>query len=627
VNAVVVFSIAGTLGALTLPGGQVEKARLEPHGQVAALLRELRAEGVSIGVAIPDARFDRASVEALLGSADFLPLVDPKLILGAPFSALQLEGPAVFVSRERTQRAQAAAGFRRVPHPSLVRAALRGETLHYVRARARQRLVRKPTKGQRFSWPPLLQGIELAPLSAGMEDGHPVLYAVAGEAALQKLAERVEVKRLGAPNLPESTDLVLFQTSFSGSAGAEFRRRLEALPLFLETPAGALVALDASQPVGEFHPPDDAHGHTRALYASSSLTSAGGDAPTPGGGELDDATREKLAVLDGGLLKQQLDPWIGSGAKDGDCGVPISSRFLYHPHNALAVAALVDALKNILGNAATHEFSLNGPRQNVWADLPGDAAGGHADEFVILGAHLDATSTRDGSCSLPVDVGCCAPGADDDASGIAAVLSIAAVLKQLADAVGAPRRTIRFALFNAEEQGMVGSEAYAADYADQHDIRAMFQLDMIGTPGLAEPASVSCADDAATPVPQRFEIHTGGYDDLGNTIYYGVNAAQEEMAQALETSATLLSPGFSVQRFPVAGCDRDPGSLKSDHTPFQLQGVPACYVCEELWTHDCPGSMRPHPTYHRGTDTDIDEDYAAAIARAVAGAVWLVANP
>ena len=289
------------------------------------------------------------------------------------------------------------------------------------------------------------------------------------------------------------------------------------------------------------------------------------------------------------------------------------------------MTALGCELERILGNSTQHVFSHGGIRHNVYADLAGTGASA---ELVIVGAHLDSTAARSGGCSLPSDTTCVAPGADDDASGIAAVLSIASVLKQLADAVGAPERTIRFELFNAEEQGMVGSDAYAKDLAaNGKTVRAMFQLDMIGTPGLGQAAAAPNASNApAVTPPWIFEIHTGGFDDLSTAIYT-IDTAQKEMENALEGAASLLSPGLTAQRFPVAPCDRDPGSSKTDHTNFQFQGFPACYVSEELWTHACPGAMRSHPTYHSKTDTQIDADYAAAIARAVAGAAWLVANP
>jgi leucyl aminopeptidase len=622
-NGVVMFSIAGTLGALMLPDGQVSRARLEPHPRVAERLRQLHDEGVSIGVEIPDGRFDSHSVAALLESAGLLGLVEQNLILESPFAQVMREGPAVFVSRDRVQRARAAEGFRRVPDPTLVRAALLGDALYYIRARAGAVVRRETPLRERFSWAPLLGTVELAPLRVTVEGGHPVLYAVAGEAAIQALAGRVSVERLGAANLPERTDLLLLQTSLAGKDGEAFRRRLEQLPLFLETPGGILIALDAGQPAGAFHPPDDAHGHTRALLPSEDLLSERGDAPVPKGSGLDEKAKTTLATLDAQLLTQRLAPWVGTGPAEGGCGAAIKSRFLYHPDNGLAVDKLVCELKGILGSAEEHEFTFAGARHNVFADLPGATP-----DLVVVSAHLDATAARDGGCSLPADTGCIAPGADDDASGIAAVLSAAAVLKQLADEVGQPQRTIRFVLFNAEEQGMLGSEAYAAHLAaGGRVVRAVFQLDMIGTPGLGQPAPPPGAGGATgAQVPWTFEIHTAGWEDLGYKIY-PVNDAQQAMGAALEAAAALLSPSLAVQHFPVPGCDRDPASGRSDHTSFQLQGFPACYVSEALWTQACPGDMLPHPTYHRAIDTQVDVAYAAAIARAVAGAAWLIANP
>ena len=188
-NAIVIFSIAGTLGALTLPGGQVSKARLEPHPAVVTLLRQLHEEKVSIGIEIPDERFEHDSVARLLAGADLLALVDPKLILQSPFPVVAVEGKSVFVGRDRFLRARAGKGFTTVPDPSLVSAALRGEKLSYIRARAKQQIERDTPLRERFAWLPIVEGIELAPLRVAVEEGHPVLYAAAGERAIARLAE------------------------------------------------------------------------------------------------------------------------------------------------------------------------------------------------------------------------------------------------------------------------------------------------------------------------------------------------------------------------------------------------------------------------------------------------------
>ena len=82
--------------------------------------------------------------------------------------------------------------------------------------------------------------------------------------------------------------------------------------------------------------------------------------------------------------------------------------------------------------------ALNG--FNLIAELPG---GDLADEVVMIGAHFDTTHA--------------ATGATDNAAGVAAMMEVMRILQ----AVGArPRRTIRLALWGAEEQGLLGSRAY-----------------------------------------------------------------------------------------------------------------------------------------------------------------------
>ena len=102
------------------------------------------------------------------------------------------------------------------------------------------------------------------------------------------------------------------------------------------------------------------------------------------------------------------------------------------------------------------------PQLNVLTELPG--AGDKADEVVMLGAHLD--SVKKG------------PGINDNASGSAALLAIAA---QLADCRSA--RTLRLAWWGAEERGLVGSTAYVDELDEEAraKIRAYINLDMLGS--------------------------------------------------------------------------------------------------------------------------------------------------
>ena len=89
-----------------------------------------------------------------------------------------------------------------------------------------------------------------------------------------------------------------------------------------------------------------------------------------------------------------------------------------------------------------------GKERNVIAELPGTDP--HA--VVLLGAHFDSWDT--------------ATGANDDGSGVAAVLEAARILKSLGVKTKA---TIRFAFFSGEEQACLGSRAYVEAYKDTLD--------------------------------------------------------------------------------------------------------------------------------------------------------------
>lgn len=102
---------------------------------------------------------------------------------------------------------------------------------------------------------------------------------------------------------------------------------------------------------------------------------------------------------------------------------------------------------------------------NVVAVLPGR---GNARKVVIVGGHYDSVT---GSFNN-------APGADDDASGTALVLEGARVLASHPFGFD---YTLTFIGFSGEEQGLLGSEAYAADAATRHDdIVGMVEADMVG---------------------------------------------------------------------------------------------------------------------------------------------------
>lgn len=113
-------------------------------------------------------------------------------------------------------------------------------------------------------------------------------------------------------------------------------------------------------------------------------------------------------------------------------------------------------------NIITQQRNIVGVLQGVQAD-----AG-----VIIVGAHYDSRTWN------LTDAEGYAPGADDNASGVAAVIEMARILSQR------PRRaTVLFVLFSAEETGRQGSIAFVADYLRAFDIGdvMMLNLDTIGS--------------------------------------------------------------------------------------------------------------------------------------------------
>jgi hypothetical protein len=164
----------------------------------------------------------------------------------------------------------------------------------------------------------------------------------------------------------------------------------------------------------------------------------------------------------------------------------------------------------------------------------------------------------------------------DDASGVAGLLELARLVSGWkSDA------TIRFIAFDLEEEGLIGSDAYATEhFAD--DIRGMVQLDMIAYRGL--------------PPTYRAIIY-------GRTAS---NPLKYKLGDALENYG-----GVSI----TIGGQLD----ASDHAPFEWLGFQACLLIEEdVWSN---------PHYHKQTDSVdtpnyIDYDYATAMVTGTMG--WLV---
>lgn len=116
------------------------------------------------------------------------------------------------------------------------------------------------------------------------------------------------------------------------------------------------------------------------------------------------------------------------------------------------------------------------PQSTVIARIEGSERPG---EIIVIGSHLDSTSPL--AQNNPRGS---APGADDDASGVAAATE---VLRAMVESGYRPKRSIHFIAHAGEEGGLLGSRQVAADYRRRGvNVAGMMQLDMTANQGSAD---------------------------------------------------------------------------------------------------------------------------------------------
>ncbi len=235
---------------------------------------------------------------------------------------------------------------------------------------------------------------------------------------------------------------------------------------------------------------------------------------------------------------------------------------------------------------------------------------GYGAGILVVGCHLDSTAANDGGYN-PATGG--APGRDDNGSGLAAVLSMARYLR--GHMKGKLTHTVRFAFFNAEEHGLIGSKAYASALkAVNAPLRGAICMDMMGYNSDSN---------------RLFEVHAGYTDPA-------VRDLSVPMADTVASSAAAYGALAPAQIYkgtsssPSAAPDRDVydgGINRSDHAAFHQQGWPAVLISEDFFANlgTEPGAD-PNPNYHRLADAVVDVSYAKDIVCAATKAVMTLAN-
>ena len=253
-----------------------------------------------------------------------------------------------------------------------------------------------------------------------------------------------------------------------------------------------------------------------------------------------------------------------------------------HVRKPGSLRAAAEYIKHWLPETVEQTFRCDGQIvANIEREQPG-ASG----ETIVVGAHYDTVSGT--------------PGANDNGTGVAAVLALAERFRETT-----PRRTIRWVLFVNEEppyfqSDLMGSYVYAKRCRERGErIAGMISLETIGF----------YSDE---PGSQTYPFPRGSYPDRGDFIGFVSDIESEpwlrtfadEFRTATDFPAEMLSaPSFI------------PGVGWSDHWSFWQFGYPALMVTDTApWRY---------PHYHGATDTPDKIDYVrfAKVVEGVAGAL------
>ncbi len=211
------------------------------------------------------------------------------------------------------------------------------------------------------------------------------------------------------------------------------------------------------------------------------------------------------------------------------------------------------------------------PTSNVAAFLPGQTG-----EYIVVGAHYDHLGQGRQFSMAPAEVPKLHPGADDNASGVAAVMELARYFSKL------PRmkRGILFVAFTGEEIGLLGSSHLAGNMPmPAANCAAMINMDMVG------------------------RMQNDKFFIAGAATGHNLRALVEDVLK----SAPSLKPDLS-DNLSIGG---------SDHTSFNAIQVPSMFFFSGL-----------HSDYHKPSDTwdKIDPTSFTKLIQVVAASAESLAN-
>ncbi|MFJ7210883.1 M28 family metallopeptidase [Amycolatopsis sp. NPDC098790] len=246
---------------------------------------------------------------------------------------------------------------------------------------------------------------------------------------------------------------------------------------------------------------------------------------------------------------------------------------------------------------------------NVVATLRGSTDPGRV--YVVSG-HYDSRRTD------VMDFTGDAPGADDDASGVAVALELARVLS-----TRQPAATIVFAAVAGEEQGLYGARFMAQQFkASGTDVQAMFTDDIVGSSraddGTRDPFTIRLFAEgvptAETPAEANLRRSIGGEND----------SPPRQLARFVKSVAENDATGMTVRVI----YRRDRYLRGGDHIGFLEQGYPAARFTEpaEDFAHQHQDVRVENGVQYGDLPEFCDFPFIARVARVNGAALWSLAT-
>jgi hypothetical protein len=237
----------------------------------------------------------------------------------------------------------------------------------------------------------------------------------------------------------------------------------------------------------------------------------------------------------------------------------------------------MDELKSFgYANVNFHNYVENGHQlKNVICRKRGET-----DNVILVCAHYDSRMKNLN------DTEARAPGANDNASGVAVAMEIARILYDVEEL----NCEIQFAFFSGEEQGLWGSKHYS-EYIQDNNVKLhrLINLDMVGSPPSRRPEVTIEIDNHTNPEHNR--VHS---NDSESIAFGNVMSHITEIYTNLKTNLRSM--------------------FDSDYEPFEAKGYVVVGIYDE---------GQENLTYHSSTDlpSGVDIDYASSVAKMVLATV------